>query len=260
MALAAGLAVQLRYAAVAVLLLAASAAAQSQSVTQHHKQPTRAGFYTYSALAGKSVAKTKRIPFIATPLNGQVYAQLLYYSKVRAILWAVAHKASVPVCTCMTIATALQMLPCHAEDPHCMLWLPCSPGRQTSSSLQRRRTTSPPCTLAPARCCMTGCWRRRWSRRSCPAATSGRPTVSQVSGNRRAPAAAVQLLAADSFLGVPTCICRKNHSCRPCCAGTPIIDDATNSLYVAAMSTPDGGKTTQQVCTYSNLYRHIVYY
>jgi hypothetical protein len=78
------LATLLQYAAMAVLLLACAppATAQSQSVTQHHKQPTRAGFYTYSALASKSVAKTKRIPFIATPLNAQVYAQLLYYTKV----------------------------------------------------------------------------------------------------------------------------------------------------------------------------------
>lgn len=84
MAPSAALATLLQYAAMAVLLLACTspAAAQSQSVTQHHKQPTRAGFYTFSALAGKSVAKTRRIPFIATPINGQVYAQLLYYTKV----------------------------------------------------------------------------------------------------------------------------------------------------------------------------------
>ena len=84
MAPLAALATLLQGAAMAVLLLAyvSPAAAQSQSVTQHHKQPTRAGFYTYSALAGKSVAKTKRISFIATPLNAQVYAQLLYFTKV----------------------------------------------------------------------------------------------------------------------------------------------------------------------------------
>lgn len=70
-------------AAVAVLLCAAApAAAQSQSVTQLHKQPTRQGFYTYAGVAGKTISKTARITKIATPLTGQVYAQLLYYTKV----------------------------------------------------------------------------------------------------------------------------------------------------------------------------------
>jgi hypothetical protein len=37
-------------------------------------------------------------------------------------------------------------------------------------------------------------------------------------------------------------------------AGTPIIDAATNSLFVAAMSTPDGGKTVQQLIWRVDVY------
>lgn len=37
-------------------------------------------------------------------------------------------------------------------------------------------------------------------------------------------------------------------------AGTPIIDPATDSLYVAAMSTPDGGTTTRQLIFRMNVY------
>jgi hypothetical protein len=39
-----------------------------------------------------------------------------------------------------------------------------------------------------------------------------------------------------------------------CRAGTPIIDAATNSLFVAAMSTPDGGNTVQQLIWRVDVY------
>jgi hypothetical protein len=38
------------------------------------------------------------------------------------------------------------------------------------------------------------------------------------------------------------------------CAGTPIIDAVTDSLFVAGMSTPDGGNTVRQLISRVNVY------
>ena len=38
------------------------------------------------------------------------------------------------------------------------------------------------------------------------------------------------------------------------CAGTPIIDAVTDSLFVAGMSTPDGGNTVRQLIWRVNMY------
>lgn len=170
---------------VAVLLLscAAPADAQSQSVLQHHKQPTRAGFYTYTGVSGKSIPKTKRIANIATKLTGTVYSQLLYYTKVcrcvklKTVCRDCISCAAVPYAHLWWSACGAPWLPCGWESGDAMVWTRsgksnllisergcfccvCSPARATSSLPRPRQTTSRPPPPPPASCCTIGCWRR----------------------------------------------------------------------------------------------------